>query len=83
MSCSVCNGFPGCPCCSEDNTIDCPNCRGEGKVDIYFDEYGEGVSFEIWEADKENHIHETEVCFICDGDGYIEKEDYEPEKYMI
>lgn len=79
MSCSVCNGYPGCPCCSEDSTVNCSNCQGDGKIHIYYNEHtGIDVSREVWEADKENHIHETEICFVCGGDGYIEQEDCDP-----
>lgn len=30
MSCDVCNGMPGCPCCSEEKYEVCPDCDGTG-----------------------------------------------------
>ena len=36
MSCAVCYGYPGCPCCSpEPQTVTCPACKGTGE--IYYD----------------------------------------------
>lgn len=30
MSCPVCNGYPGCPVCSTESTIECRACDGAG-----------------------------------------------------
>ncbi len=57
--CSVCNGYLGCPVCSEtDSTYktDCPECNGTGKI--------------TWGENDE----EWELCELCDGTGRIDVE---------
>lgn len=73
--CSVCEGRPGCPCCSTSETIlmTCPDCYG--KSITYFDENGEEITLEQY-----NELPEcdrfSEICPTCEGTG--EKE-YEPD----
>lgn len=57
--CEVCNGYPGCPCCSpEPKMIECPDCGGSG----YYDQ------------------DEEEICRLCNGEGKIEEEEFEPQE---
>lgn len=70
MSCTVCNGYPGCPCCSpEPRMITCPACGGTGE--IYYDDNGDRITEEEYNmlpADQ----RESESCCECDGSGVIE-----------
>lgn len=56
--CEVCNGFPGCPCCSEQNYELCSMCDGDGM---------------LTDIDDEGREY-TEKCPVCDGTGYIDIE---------
>ncbi len=75
MSCPVCNGYPGCPCCApEPQMITCPACTGSGK--IYYNGDGEQISEEeymLLSADDKD----AERCDECNGTGYVE-DIYEP-----
>lgn len=95
MSCSVCNGHPGCPCCTPEPTmIECPTCGGKGYFYYAYDIENDReiecteAAYEclpMTEDDaraKTQHYcrGEKEVCEVCDGTGEIEYEpDYEPE----
>lgn len=58
MSCAVCYGYPGCPCCSpEPQTVTCPACKGTGE--IYYNSDGERITKEEYDklpADQRNVI---------------------------
>lgn len=72
MSCPVCNGLPGCPCCSPELSLTtCPACGGTGE--IYYDDNGDRITEEEYvqlPADR----RECESCVECDGTGGIEVE---------
>lgn len=77
--CNICNGYPGCPCCSTSNTLlmTCPDC--DGKAITYYDgdgnEITESQHSELSECDRF-----SEICPTCEGTGDKEYEpDYEPE----
>lgn len=76
MSCPVCNGYPGCPCCSpEPLMITCPVCNGTGK--IYYNENGDRITEEKYSMLPDD-AKESERCCECDGTGSIE-DIYEPD----
>nr|DAO68735.1 MAG TPA: DnaJ-like protein [Caudoviricetes sp.] len=76
MSCSVCYGHPGCPCCQpEPNMIRCPECNGVGS--IFYDIDGERITQEQFDKLSESE-RDKERCPECDGEGEIEYE-YEPD----
>lgn len=76
MSCSACNGYPGCPCCTpEPRMITCPACNGTGE--IYYNENGDRISEEAY-AILPAEAREIESCGECDGMGSIE-DIYEPD----
>lgn len=69
MSCSVCNGHPGCPCCApEPRTTTCPACNGTGET--YYNENGDRISEEEYKALPTDQ-RDTDTCEECDGLGYI------------
>lgn len=73
MSCPVCNGYPGCPCCSpEPQMVTCPACKGTGE--IYYNSDGERITEEEYSklpADQ----RECNSCAECDGCGEVEYDD--------
>lgn len=71
MSCSVCNGLPGCPCCSEDRFLPCEDCHGEGN--LYRNEEGEQITLEAYNALPKGE-GDYERCPSCGGEGFIEVE---------
>lgn len=76
MSCSVCNGYPGCPCCTpEPRTITCPACGGTGEV--YYNDNGDRITEEEYSRLTTDQ-RECESCGECDGSGVVE-DDYEPD----
>lgn len=76
MSCPVCNGLPGCPCCSpEPNMTTCPACGGAGE--IYYNEDGDQITKEQYNALPKGR-RDTDRCAECDGTGEIEYE-YQPD----
>lgn len=76
MSCPVCEGHPGCPCCAtEPRMITCPDCNGTGYT--YYNENGD----EITEHEYDNlpaKSRDKDTCDQCEGVGEIEYE-YEPD----
>ena len=70
MSCPVCNGYPGCPCCSpEPQTVTCAACKGTGE--IYYNIDGERINKDEYDklpADQ----RECDSCAECDGSGEVE-----------
>ena len=76
MACSVCYGYPGCPCCADEaDMIQCPECRGTGLR--YYDENGNDITENQYNALPEDE-RIKEDCEHCDGTGEIE-DDYEPD----
>lgn len=75
MSCGVCNGHPGCPCCGEEpHMIECPDCDGKGHA--YYNETGDEITEEEYNANPSDF--EKVPCDRCEGAGEIEY-DYEPD----
>ena len=78
--CSICNGHPGCPCCSSDAptySMPCPICNG--KPNTYLDAEGEEITKEQYDllTPKQRNI---EPCELCEGKGEVEyQNEYEPE----
>jgi hypothetical protein len=73
MSCAVCYGYPGCPCCSpEPQTVTCPACKGTGE--IYYNSDGERITKEEYDKLPADH-RECDSCAECDGSGEIEYDD--------
>jgi hypothetical protein len=67
--CEICNGYFGCPVCSEEpEQEECPNCDN-GRIYVSA-EHGE-VSFEVWETLPEDERCVDE-CEVCDGTGYVD-----------
>lgn len=76
MSCVVCNGYPGCPCCSpEPKMVTCPACSGTGK--IYYNADGDRISEDEYDQLPKDQ-REFDICAECDGLGEVEY-DYEPD----
>lgn len=76
MSCPVCNGYPGCPCCSPGpHYVTCPVCNGIGYT--YYNEDGDEISEEEYNALPKD-CRDKEACEECDGTGEVEYE-YEPD----
>lgn len=76
MSCVVCYGHPGCPCCAtEPHRITCPSCNG--KRHTHYNEDGDVITETAYNAlPKDSRGKET--CEECGGTGEIEYE-YEPD----
>lgn len=80
MSCPVCNGLPGCPCCApEPKYTTCPECSGDGGV--FYNEDGEELSRVEYGklSAQDQQGWDFEPCERCDGRGEIEEEPYEPD----
>lgn len=91
--CPVCNGEPGCPCCTpEPKMKECPECNGKG-VHYYAYDMDSGDTYECTQEeydtlpDEESMAElagtrrckaESEICRECDGCGEVE-DLYEPD----
>lgn len=76
MSCGVCYGHPGCPCCApEPDLITCPVCNGRAYT--YYNEDGDEITEDEYAALPKNE-RDKEACEECDGTGEVEYE-YEPD----
>lgn len=68
--CSVCNGYPGCPCCGEGElTETCPECNGDGNI-FYDTEKETTITKEEFEKLPESQ-REKETCYKCHGEGEL------------
>ena len=75
MSCSICNGLPGCPVCAMDDEMrPCPECDGEAFT-AYFNTNGDEITRKAWEVLPEKYRGQ-DICTTCEGTGKIE---YKPE----
>lgn len=73
MSCTVCYGAPGCPCCGTDSMEEkCQVCDGTG-INTYYSRDGEEILREEWE-DLSEADRDQDQCPNCDGSGIIEYE---------
>lgn len=77
MSCSVCNGYPGCPCCTpEPKMVTCPACSGYGQ--IYYNNDGDNISKDEYDKLPKDQ-REFDICGECNGFGEVELEYDEPD----
>lgn len=71
MSC-ICNGLPGCPCCSpelEPEMRECPECEGDGF--FYFDSDNDLTDKQSYDSLPDDQ-RSFKVCLRCEGSGEIE-----------
>ena len=68
--CSVCNGFPGCPCCSDElPTEECSECYREGTI-YYNMETEKQIKLSEYQSHPESE-RDNETCSKCHGEGYL------------
>lgn len=73
--CTVCNGYPGCPVCTEvPDEVPCPECGGSGKERYYRyiedNDDWEEVSQAIYDTLPDGE-RESDPCPYCQGSGVI------------